>query len=315
MSNNRSKTIIAILILLLLIAGAGLGYMLNQQNQLKKEHSELLEKKATIDKLNSELQFEYDKSLDQLGVLEGQNVVLDSMLTAKKEELKKNRAYIASILSKQNATEQELSSARALIAQFNTERETFRRTIDSLKQENEQLFADNIAILQEKEIIENSLNIVSREAEVLEQEHSELQKEVDLASILSASNVIGAGVKYKGGSNEVTVKRASAAKKLKICFDLLENKIAAEKATDIYLRIVGPNGVTMSLRNMGSGSFVSKEDNSEVNYTYMINPVFESDGKKVCSYWDQNMAYASGKYAIEVFQEGYLIGKGDFELK
>ncbi len=315
MNNNRSNTIIAILILLLLILGAGLGYMLIEQKKLKKEFATLMDKKVTVERLNNELQDEYDRSLEQLDDLEGENASLDSLLDNKKEELRKNKAYIASILSKQNATAEELSTARNLIAQLTNQRMSLQNAVDSLKDMNIVLERDNIALIQEKEIISSTLNQVSAEASMLEIEKKDLQKEKDLASILTARNLEAKGVRYKGGNKEVDAKRASSTKKIKICFDLLENKIAKEGPTQVHLRIIGPDGVTMTLTSMGSGTFVSKDDNSEMQYTYEISPNFEKDGKSVCSYWDQNTAYLSGQYQVEVYQKGYQIGSSTFELR
>ncbi|MEZ5009843.1 MAG: hypothetical protein R2728_05835 [Chitinophagales bacterium] len=315
MSNNKNNTIIAILILLLLLLGAGLGYMMFEKKKLKEEITTITAKNDTVERLHVELQAEYDRSLDQLDNLEGENASLDSLLSTKKQELQEAKTYIASILSKQNASAAELANARNLIAQLTNQRISLQNAVDSLKQANIGLERDNIALIQEKEIIKNSLDMVSAEASKLEIEKKDLEREKNIASILSAKNVEAKGVRYKGGNKEVDSKKANSTKKIKICFDLLENKIAKEGPTQIHLRIIGPDGATMTLESMGSGTFKSVEDGTVMQYTYEISPDYEKDGKSVCSYWDQNSAYGEGEYQVEVYQRGYKIGTTSFELK
>ena len=313
-NNNNRNTLTAILILLILLLGAGMGYFIFQNNQLKQQLSETVQKKKTIEVLNAELQQEYDRSLNQLEDLEGENMSLDSLLTSKKEELRKNKAYIASILSKNNASEKELSDARNLISQLTNQRISLQSAVDSLKKANIALEQDNIALLQEKEIIKTTLDQVSIEASELEIENKDLKDERELASILSAKNITASGIRIKNGNKEVTVKKAGNARKLKICFELLENKIADEGPTPIQIRIIGPDGSTLKLEAMGSGTFINQETNEETQYTYEIAPNFENDGKSVCSYWDQNIGYRAGKYNVELFQKGFPIGSTSFQL-
>ena len=253
--------------------------------------------------------------MEQLEDLEGENAGLDSLLESKKEELRQNKEYIASILSKQNASVAELREARSMIAQLTSQRKSLEQAVDSLKSLNIELERDNIALLQEKEIIKHTLDSVAEDASRLEIENIDLLKERDLASILSTNNIEAKGIKIKGQDKESDAKRASATDKIKICFDLLENKIAKEGPTPIHIRLIGPNGTTMALQALGSGTFEDATNGTEMQYTYKISPNFEKEGKSVCSYWDQNTAYASGDYKVEVYQNGYLIGTSGFSLK
>jgi hypothetical protein len=35
----------------------------------------------------------------------------------------------------------------------------------------------------------------------------------------------------------------------------------------------------------------------------------------VCTMWNQGTPFVAGKYTAEIYQDGYLIGKQNFELK
>jgi TolA-binding protein len=313
--DNRNKTLIAILILLLLIVGAGLGYTLFEMKKLKTEYNTLEDKNSTVEELYAELESEYDRSLGQLEDLEGENAGLDSLLEIKKEELNASKAYIASLISNGSASKKELADARNLIAQLTNQRLSLQNAVDSLRNLNMELEMQNITILQEKEVIETNLQEVTEVATALDEENTDLKEEKNIASILSAKNMTAQGIKIKGNGKEVDVSKASGTRKLKICFDLLENKIAPEGPTRLYIRIIGPDGVTLALQSMGSGTFTEAESGQSMQYTYEIAPDFNKSGKSVCSYWDQNVAYASGSYQVEVYQKGYSIGNATFELR
>lgn len=315
MSENKNKTIIAILVLLLLLTGSGLAYFMFKNKTVTTELVEVTEAKNDLDILHKELQQEYEQSLAQLEALEGENAGLDSLLEIKKEELRKNKEYIASILSNKNASAAELAQARNLIAQLTGQRKALESQVDSLKALNIELETTNLVLLEENELIKISLDSVSTEATQLDAENVSLKKEKDLASILTAKNVVAQGVKTKGADKESESKKASGTDKIKICLDLQENKIAPEGPTSILVRIIGPNGTTLALQALGSGVFRDELSGQQMQYTYEITPSFKREGKSICSYWDQNTGYASGKYQVEVYQKGFQIGKTSFDLK
>lgn len=313
--SNRNNTLTAILVLLLLLLTAGLGYTLYELKKLKGEYTTLENKSNTVEELYAELEHEYDRSLDQLETLEGENASLDSLVEAKKYELRETKEYIASLLANKNATERELADARKLIQQLTNQRISLQNAVDSLKEQNLTLERDNIALLQEKEIITANLLEVSEVATQLETENLDLKEQKELASILTAKNMTASGIKVKGNGKEVEANKASGTKKLKLCFDLLENKIAPEGPTRLLVRIIGPDGATLALESMGSGTFEDAITGNDMQYTYEIAPDFNSEGKKVCSYWDQNKAYPQGNYQAMVYQRGYKIGYTSFELR
>ncbi len=315
MSENKNKTIIAILVLLLLLTGSGLVYFMFKNKTVTTELVEVTTAKADLDVLHKELQQEYEKSLSQLEELEGENAGLDSLLEVKKEELRKNKEYIASILSNKNATSAELAQARNLIAQLTGQRKALESQVDSLKALNIQLETTNLVLLEENELIKVALDSVSTDAANLDKENVKLKKEKDLASILTAKNVTAQGVKSKGQDKETSVKKAGAAEKIKVCFDLQENKIAPEGPTSVLVRIIGPNGTTMALQALGSGIFKDELSSTQMQYTFEITPSFKTEGKSVCAYWDQNTGYAPGTYQVEIYQKGFQIGKTSFDLK
>lgn len=313
--SNRKNTMTAVLILLLLILGAGLAYTVFELKSLRADYATLLDKSNTVEELYGELELEYDRSLTQLEGLEGENASLDTLLQAKKRELQESKAYIATLISNKNATEKELSEARKLISQLSNQRISLQNAVDSLNSLNIELERDNIALLQEKEVIETNLEEVTEVATQLETEVGDLREEKELASILSAKNMSAIGIKIKGNGKEVNANKASGTKKLKICFDLLENKIAPEGPTRMHVRIIGPDGVTLTLQSMGSGTFKDAETGEPMQYTYEIAPEFNNEGKTVCSYWDQNVAYAKGTYQATVYQKGFKIGETSFQLR
>ncbi len=46
-----------------------------------------------------------------------------------------------------------------------------------------------------------------------------------------------------------------------------------------------------------------------------ISPDYQNETKTVCSYWAQTFKFASGKYSVEVYEKGFLIGQSSFVMK
>lgn len=310
-NNNRT----ALLVVLLLLVGAGLGYTLFKNKQIKTEYEQLVVENTEVERLYAELDAEYERSLAQLEELEGENASLDSLVEAKKTELNEAKAYIARLISDKNASAGELANARKLIKQLTDQRVALESTVDSLRQLNIALEADNMTLLQENEVIQASLDNVSREASELKDENQELKENINRASILSTRNMTAEGIRVKNNGKEVSVSRASNVNKLKLCFELPENKIAPEGPTQLLVRIIGPDGVTLTLQAMGSGNFTNAETGEPMQYTYEIAPDYSREGKTVCSFWDQNSGFAAGTYQVEVYQQGVRIGQTGLELR
>ncbi len=76
---------------------------------------------------------------------------------------------------------------------------------------------------------------------------------------------------------------------------------------------MNPKGETISVDNQGSGTLQLAESNTQVRYSTKADIDWQQINKNVAVYWKKNISTA-GIYKVEIYQSGYLIGKGEVKL-
>jgi hypothetical protein len=100
---------------------------------------------------------------------------------------------------------------------------------------------------------------------------------------------------------------------LRIIMKVAENNEAAEGPRTLYVKVTGPEGVTIA--NPGNESGKMMYDGKESLYTYSIPFVFERSEKEFTSRWKPLNGFRKGNYNIEIYTEGYMIGSAKLNLK
>ncbi|HEV7379734.1 MAG TPA: hypothetical protein VGN64_08080, partial [Dyadobacter sp.] len=142
----------------------------------------------------------------------------------------------------------------------------------------------------------------------------ELAEKVNIASALRAENLTVNAVSAKGKERDGGKYKAKRIDRLKVNFKLAENAVAKQNEKEIYLRILDPDGAVLSDMATGSGSFVV--NGREVIYSSKQTVNFNNTGQNVDIFYGRGgITMKDGKYAIEVYSEGFKIGQGDFTVK
>jgi uncharacterized protein YdcH (DUF465 family) len=301
--NKREKFYIAIIIFLLLM-NCGAGYLWYKDNSAKKDLEVV---KADLDTQYQTLLTDLDAKKSELEQYKGKNAELDSVIAARQLEIDRYRGEIEGLLKKGKITAAELGKARELIKQLQAENAEFQRKVDELTKNNEILTAENQTLGQ---------NLEQEKATTaqLSDEKTKLSKKVELGSLLKLAAVQVVGVKAKSNGKEVETKRVKQVQQLRITFETGDNKVLESGTLPLYVRIINPKGETISVRDQGSGTFKAADDNSDIQFSKKADIDFQNANKKVTVYWGSNIT-AEGKYKVEVYQSGYLIGRGETELK
>lgn len=294
LKQKRSNTWIYGVIIALLL-GTNVYLFLRGKNQQKnlETKQQLLEQADTS---MAALQGEYNASLARLDDLTGKNAQLDKMLKEKDSELTKTKARIQEILSKNKATEQEITEARGLIRKLNTRITGYEQQIATLKKQNTELTLERDSV-----VVTNT----------------DLQQKVNLAKVLHASNIRLKGIKLtNGGRKEKETEKARRVDLLRITFDIDENRIAESGSKELAICITNPNGELLSNAALGSGSFTTADGQSRyysVSKSVMLQT--EQPVKDVNVDWQQSSEYTKGAYSVEIYHQGFLIGKGSVNLR
>jgi peptidoglycan hydrolase CwlO-like protein len=283
------------------------GYLLWNNN---KQEQVQTQQQAQISKVSDEkgqLQKNFDDALVRLDSLTGTNNKLQGQLTEGNGQIAKLKGNIRGLLNKQHLTEAEKKKAEELIKELNDKVSNMEQQIAQLTQDNQQLNADKTALTADKDKLTTDLQSTTTAKQ-------DLEKKVDVASTLNASNISVTPMHERKDGKDKETTTARKVNKLVIGFDV-SNRIAQTGQTDVYVCITGPDGKSISVPALGSGTFTTRDDGDKV-YTAKVPVDFESGKSKSVQFaWKQNSEFSKGAYKIEIYHNGFKIGEGTRELK
>ena len=300
----------------LIIAVIGLlgtwGYIIwdkNKTNETIQQKDQLV---ASASSQKDELQKELNDATTRFDELKTNDtkamLAKDSAMNRRDKDIAATRTRIQSLLSKQNATSAELAEAKTLIASLNT-------SIADYKTQVETLTAQNTQLTQEKEVVTQQRDKVQRDYDSTTVVIKQKEDVIDVGSTLHASNFNIVGINEKHNGKEKETSTAKRVDKLRISFDLDENRITASGAKDLYVCVYAPDGTPVSVEALGSGVFKTREGQDKP-FTNKLNVNYNQGERQSLNFdWKQNSNFAVGDYKIEVYQNGFKIGEGVRHLK
>lgn len=98
---------------------------------------------------------------------------------------------------------------------------------------------------------------------------------------------------------------------IKTSFTLRENKIVKAGRKTIYLKVISPNGNTLS--GKGGGSFTASGQADTFGASREID--YQGQDTDVSIYFTPTSALDKGSYRLEIYEGGNLIGKSEVILK
>jgi len=331
MSSNSNKLLPILLGVIILLLGLNAYFIANKVKDgkvIEKQKTELSE----AEKMQEELQMKFDDAIEQLDVAAAENEDLKTQIEEQKRtlerQLRKAKARISELASKENASITELAEARRMVDDFVLQRDGFLNQINNLKSQNQTLTSQNVTLSEEKTVlsaakvtletkVEEQTKITEELVEdkkELEDTKEKLQKKVALGSILAANSVKATGVKEKKKS-DVNTDVAKRADRLMVCFELAENRIAKAGKETIFLRLINPRGETMAIESKGSGYFDDPVSGQAVRFTTSQELDYDNSAQDVCINWKQDASFDKGKYVAELYNKNHMIGTKEFTLR
>ena len=302
--NNYKNAIIGALAVALIAVG---GYAIVDKN---KKTEVIHQQETTIAKVSdekSDIQKSFDGSLARLDSMGSLNKSLEVKLSDKNKEIAKTKTEIRTILNKKNASAAELGRAKDLITYLNDKISLMEQDVARLTQENKNLNNDKIVLTKDKEKLTQDLTATT----VIKQD---LEKKVDIASTLNASNILIKALKIKRNGKEKETTTAKRVDKLLISFDV-NNRIIQTGSTDLYVCVIGPDGKAIAAEKLGSGTFTTREDGDKAYTTKLPVNLETSKSKNVEFAFAPGQRFVQGSYIIQIYQNGFKIGEGKRELK
>lgn len=284
------------------------GYIIWDKSKTKDEiqkkdsqYSVVISEKDTLQSLLDEATNRYDN-------LKTTNAKKDSTITNRDKDIASKKAQIQGLISKKNATTSELKQAKDLIASLNTDIEDYKAQVEVLK-------GQNVVLTQEKEVVTQERNKVKQDFDSAKSVIKAREDVIDVGSTLHAANFTILGIQEKGNGKEKETTKAKKVDKVRISFDLDENRIATSGPKDLYILVTSPDGKPISVEALGSGKFSTREG-EEKTFTQKVNVNYSQGQKQRVSFdWKQNSPYETGDYKIEVYHNGFKIGEGTRHFK
>jgi uncharacterized protein YfkK (UPF0435 family) len=232
----------------------------------------------------------------------------DSVINKKDREIAGKRNRIQELLSKVDATEKDLAEAKGLIASLNNDITGYRSQVETLQ-------GEKIVLTKEKNIVIEERDKVQKEFDSAANVIKQKEELIDVATTLHASNFSILGIDETGDGKEKKTSTAKKVDKLRISFDIDENRIAQSGLKNIFVCITGPDGKPLAADALGSGKFSTREGEQKL-YTQKIDINYTQGQRQTVSIdWKQEVNFVKGDYKIEVYNNGFKIGEGISNLK
>ena len=192
----------------------------------------------------------------------------------------------------------ELGKAKKEAATLRVIMKGYIVTIDSINQLNQALTEENTAMrdrVKEVQVIN----------EKLEERQENMEEIIEVGRVLQCTeiNVVGIRVTQTGRQRETA--RADRVEMIKVCFTLLENKIAEPGNKVINLRVTDLEGNVLLPNNDGG-------------YSATRNIDYSNDRLDACVFYSVDIetnALISGEYTIEVLEQDMVIGSSILNLR
>lgn len=317
---KKGAAVYIIIILLLLLVGGWLGLEIRdgrKQNaafaqsvanlQTEKDYlNDILKKSGIIEESDDEaLKDNLTAILMEYDSLTFDN---DQML----DSINQQKAHIQGLLDEVETLQNQKKRDWGKIYKLKKETETLREimkgyihTIDSLNTENTGLKNT----IKDKD---NQITDIKTDRDNIKNKNDLLNQTVALGSVLQTSGITANAIRIKSSGKQVETTRASRTSMIKSCFTVLENKIATPENKEIYMRIISPAGT--ELTNSEVVRF-SMEGGREGIASVKRKVNYQNKNMDLCIYYEVETALEVGTYIVEIYAEGYQIGKSSFALK
>ena len=294
---GKSKNSAIIIILSLLVVALSVKVFLDYGERVKLDQElsdSTTELGATKTRLE-EIQLELENKIAEIGKLGGDIEELTKAKAEVESTLKKNRAW-----SNRNIKElkDRVEGYEKLLKMKDEE-------LADLKLLNEELYSENTDLRIKQNKLNDSLARVNKRKD-------ELAGQVAIASQLKAENIRVLSIGANNREKESPFRSRSVGK-LKVQFNLAENKVAPIEGKKILVRILDENNQVIFDLAKGSGTF--RVNGREEWYTSAQEILFDNTRQELSFQYDKGSEYISGNYTVEIYADNYRIGTTMFIVK
>lgn len=293
--SSKSSIFIGLLIVIMLIQSVKIYLDYREKVEVKEQLANTEEDLGeTMQKLK-DIQTELDQKIVEIQKLGGDVKELEKAKAEVEAELKRNNKRSTKALQE---LKDRVEGYEMLLKSKDEE-------IEKLKNVNTQLFSENKTLKTKQNKLSDSIVNLAKGKD-------ELAGKVAIASQLKAENISIKGVNTKGKERDSPFRNRQF-QKLKVEFNLADNKVAPIEGKKIIIRIIDDNNQVIFDVARGSGTFMV--NGKEEFYTAAQEILFDNTKQRLTYLYEKGSDYAVGKYTVEIYSNDYKIGAGIFEVK
>ncbi|RAK65176.1 hypothetical protein [Hymenobacter edaphi] len=305
---NNNRWLLLAALVLVLVGINGILFYMNQQKTKQNEQlaADIKVKDTKLEeqiKQYETLKADFERQSQELQSMGLANDSLESKIASVNADLLKLRSFRASSFS---VADQKRFQQRAQ----NFERQLRQKDdeIVQLKKDNEMLFTETQTLKERQNKLTDTIGTIART-------NQELSEKVAIASRLRADNIrIGViNRRNKEDDDDNNEFKAKKVEKIKVTFNLAQNDVAPKETKQIMMRLLEPDGAALYNLSTGGGTFLI--DGNEAFYTAKQELVYDNTRQGVQFVYAKGTEYKTGQHTVELYADGYLIGKTTFTLK
>ena len=292
MSSNRSTFKIIAVFLLLALVGTSI-YALKLFNDKQETEATLTsEKQAVLDNL-SEMSDRYDAAIEDNDSLNVNLIEAKAKVTKLMTALKASQNSVSNLMAYKNQ-----------LLQLQDEMEKVLTENKRLKIENTQLSnALDVTKVQLSDRIEFSDSLITQNVEL-----STIVKD---ASGIQAAALNGFGVIVRRSGKLKATDRARRADQLRICFTVVQNKMADSGDQELFVQVIDPKNNVLGLNQQ------TTLENQILNYSLVSRFNYENKDLDICEFVspDRSGKFEKGTYTVSVFNKNEKVASSQFSLR
>jgi regulator of replication initiation timing len=293
-SRKSNKTLIYVVAILAVLLVGALALNFVRENNLKNTNARLMVAYSQLDSIGNEMDSKI-MQIEQLGGnVEELTTIRDSL------ELEKE-----SLLEARTRSNKQISDLRNRVEGYRELLVMKDVEISELKKVNQTLVVENKELKTERNVLNQTLRDVEKTKE-------QLTEKVQIASRLEAENISVAALNDRGRVREDEF-RARQVSRLQVKFNIAKNDVAPVSGKEILMRIIDDNGNVLFDVARGSGTF--ELDGKETFYTEKQEILFDNSRQEVNFLYEKGSEYLPGRYVMELYTDGYLMGRKSFRVK
>ena len=260
------------------------------------------ERFVTVNTEKDRLKLEVEKIEVELDKVSTINLQLNEKLIKEQDLARIKIAELKAALEKGKLTQGELTLAQKQIKEL-------KEFVYNYNEEIVRLGKENLKLKNVRDSLQKSVDQINEKAELLAQNNQELNALVKTSAALKAANVSIQAFRVKNNGKSISTNSASSAKKLQIDFNVVPNQLAKKDYHQIYLRVFDPAGNLLANENN-----MFEADGQEMQFSDMITISFNDDNTAYSMQWVNPKEFIKGTYAIILYADGYVMGKGSIDL-